>query len=456
MRAMSERCGKNGPPLPSPLLQRRRGRTPRWHLWWQTSRHIVPTSLLLLGVLLGGTGCLAFRKDWRIQHHVRTDYSVEDTQFANSMSQLLCAPLVPGNNVVELRNGDEIFPAILEAIRGAKKTITIETFIWRPGEVSKQLVAALCERAQAGVKIHIIVDALGSKDMASSEIKQLTKAGVEFVKYNPPFPFKILSINHRTHRKNIVVDGRIGFTGGVCLADTWLGNAEPGRWRETHFRVEGPVVGQIQSIFMANWLEMRAEVLHGENYFPEPKPAGSMLAQEFRSGPRDADENARLAYLLSIAAARKSLRLAHAQFIPDDMLTEALLDAHKRGVKIEIIVAGKIDNFAVKRAGRSRWGELIKAGVPMYEYEPTLYHCKIMIVDDVWVSAGSVNFDDRSFRINDEANINVLDREFAAKLIRSFEEDKAKSTRLTKRNLKRQNWVSKCFDGFVGLFRSQL
>jgi cardiolipin synthase A/B len=404
----------------------------------------------------GSLGCRSLTAEKRIQHAIQTDYSVDQAEFGDSVSHLLAAPLVEGNSVLELRNGNEIFPAMITAIRSAKKTVTLETFIWRPGEVSTEFVTALCERAAAGVKVHIIADALASAEMASADIEQLKKAGAEIVKYNPPFPFKVLSINHRTHRKILVVDGRIGFTGGVCLADEWLGNAEPGKWRETHFRVEGPVVGQIQSVFMDNWLEMRGEVLHGRNYFPELKSAGSMKAQHFKSGPRDADENARMAYLLSIAAARKSLRLAHAQFIPDDLLIAALLDAHRRGVKIEIIVAGKIDNFAVKRAGRSRWGQLIEGGITMYEYEPTLFHCKIMIVDDVWVTAGSINFDDRSFRLNDEANINVLDRDFAAKLIRSFEEDKLKSRLLTAHDLNGRHWFNKCFDHFVGLFRSQL
>jgi cardiolipin synthase A/B len=411
---------------------------------------------LLTAALGGGAGCSSLTAEKRIRHPIRTEYSVEDPQFGDSISHLLGAPLVKGNSVVELRNGDEIFPAMLEAIRGAQKTITFENFIWRAGELSTRFVTALCDRAQAGVKVHIIVDALASIDMAEADIKQLTKAGAEVVKYNPPLPFKILRFNHRTHRKIMVVDGKVGFTGGACLADDWLGNAEPGRWRETHFRVEGPVVGQIQGIFMDNWLQMRAEVLHGKDYFPELNSTGPFVAQHFKSGPRDAAENARLAYLLSIAAARKTIRVAHAQFIPDDLLTDALLDAHGRGVKIEIIVAGKIDSFVIKPAGRTRWRKLLEAGITMYEYEPTLYHCKIMIVDDIWLTAGSVNFDDRSFRINDEANLNVLDREFAAKLIRSFEEDKTKSRLLTEHDLKKRNWFSKAFDGFVGLFRSQL
>jgi cardiolipin synthase len=235
-----------------------------------------------------------------------------------------------------------------------------------------------------------------------------------------------------------------------------MGDAEPPRWRETHFRIEGPAVRQMQAAFIDNWLQVRSEVLHGAEYFPHVKPAGTAKAQVFKSGPRDGAEHARLVYLFSIGAARRHIRLAHSYFVPNDLLTKALVDARRRGVKIEVIVPRDIDHFAVERAARSRWGELIEAGVEFYEYEPTLYHLKIMIVDDVWVTAGSVNVDERSFRINDEANLNVLDREFAAKLIRSFENDRSKSRRLSARDFKRRNWFSKFCDRFFGLFESQL
>jgi len=413
--------------------------------------------MLFLGSLIvAGGGCASLRSEKRIDHPIHTDYSVTDPEFASSMSHLLGAPLVGGNRVVELLNGDQIFPAMLEAIRGARQTITIEQFIWSSGRVSTQFVAALVERARAGVRVHILVDALGSAKFGRWDREQLARSGAEVVIYNPPIPFRILRINHRTHRKIMVVDGRIGFTGGVCMSDDWLGDAEPPHWRDTHFRVEGPVVGQLQGAFMDNWMQIRSEVLHGEGSFPELKPAGSMRAQFYKSGPRDAAENARLAYQLSIAAARKSIRLAHAYFVPDGLLREALMDARRRGVKVEVIVPSKIDNFAVKRAARSRWRGLLEAGVEFYEYQPTLYHCKIMIVDDVWVTAGSVNFDERSFRINDEANLNVLDREFAATLIRGFEADKAKSKRLTAEAFSGRSPFSKFMDHFFGLFRAHL
>lgn len=412
--------------------------------------------LFVLGLLIGTSGCTTLFPEKRIREPIHTDYSVSDPEFAHSISRLLSAPLVESNNVVELLNGDQIFPAMLEAIRRAQKTITIEMYIWSSGHVSSNFVAALCERARAGVKVHIIVDTFGSGKLSRSDRATLRAAGAELVNYNPPQPFKLFYFNHRTHRKIMVVDGRIGFTGGACIHDDWQGNAEPGRWRDTHFRIEGPVVGQMQGTFMDNWLQMSSEVLHGATYFPEPRPAGTMKAQFFRSGRTDSAENARLAYKLSIAAARTHIRLAHAYFVPDALLFRTLLAARKRGVKVEVIVPGKIDNFAVKKAGRARWRGLLEAGIEFYEYQPTLYHCKIMIVDDIWVTAGSVNFDDRSFKINDEANLNVLDAGFAATMTRSFEEDKSKSTPLTFETFKNRNPVSKFFDHFFGLFRSQL
>ena len=416
----------------------------------------VSACLLLLTLLIGTPGCSTLFPEKRIREPIHANYSVSDPEFANSINQLLSAPLVESNQVIELLNGDQIFPAMLEAIRNAQKSITFEMYIWSSGDISKQFVEALSERARAGVKVHIIVDTFGSGKLPKMDREALREAGAELVLYNPPQPHKLFHFNHRTHRKNMVVDGRIGFTGGVCIHDAWSGNAEPDHWRDTHFRVEGPVVGQMQGVFMENWIQMRSEVLHGHDYFPALPRAGAMRAQFFKSGPRDAAENARLAYELSIAAAKKSIRLAHAYFVPDALLFRALIAARHRGVKVEIIVPSKIDNFAVKKAGRARWRGLLEAGVEFYEYQPTLYHPKIMIVDDIWVTAGSVNFDDRSFNINDEANINVLDAGFAATMIRSFEADKRQSRPLYFEAFKRRNIVSKFFDQFFGLFRSQL
>ena len=415
------------------------------------------TSILFaVFVLLGTMGCSSITDEKRVRHSITADYAVDNPQFSNSISHLLGPPLVNGNRIDELINGDQIFPSMLEAIRSAKKTITLETFIWKSGHVTRQFTDALCERARAGVKVHILVDALGSSKLHRREIRELRESGAEYVKFNFPLPFRFLRINHRTHRKIMVVDGKIGFTGGVCLADAWQGNGEPDHWRDTHFRIEGPVVSQMQAAFMDNWLQARSQVLHGEDYFPQLHAAGPVTAQYFKSGARDGDENAFVSYLLAIASARKSIRLEHAQFVPNNLLMKALLDARKRGVKVEVILPSKLDNFAVLRAAHSRYGNLLKGGIDLYEYQPSLIHCKIMIVDDLWATAGSVNFDERSFRINGEANMNVLNRDFAATLIRSFERDKSKSRQVTMEDFQKRNRISKAFDQFMGFFRSQL
>ena len=413
-------------------------------------------SLAVATLFLALSGCSLFTREKRIREPISAGYSIDDPRFRRSMSELLGAPLTEGNQVVELINGKEIFPAMLEAIRAARVSVTLETFIWSSGKVSDRFIEALSERARAGAKVHVIVDALGAARLKRRDIKRMKDAGIEFARFNPVLSRTLLRVNLRTHRKLMVVDGRIGFTGGVCLSDAWDGDAEPKKWRDTFFRVEGPVVGQMQAVFAENWLQTKSEVLHGEAYFPELRRAGSMDAQFVKSGYHDSGELTRLSYLLSIAAARKSIRIAHSYFLPDGLTEDALLEARKRGVDVEIIVPKKSDNPAVGKAARPRWKKLLEAGARFWEYEPTLYHCKVMIVDDVWSIVGSVNFDDRSMRLSDEANLDVLDRAFAAELIETFEDDKKKSRRLTADDMKKRNVLSRLSDHFFGLFRSQL
>ncbi|HEY2083774.1 MAG TPA: phospholipase D-like domain-containing protein [Verrucomicrobiae bacterium] len=392
----------------------------------------------------------------QIRREIKTDYSVSDPQFRNSISALLGAPLVDGNKIVELQNGDQIFPAMIEAIRGAQKTVTLETFIWSSGKVSDQFIDALSERARAGVKVRVIVDWIGSWLLKRKDQRRMTDAGVKVVRLNPLITIRFFRLTHRTHRKLMVVDGKVGFIGGVCISDNWSGNAERGKWRDIHFRVEGPVVAQMQGVFCGNWLAAKSQVLHGGDYFPELQAAGTIKAQCFPSGPRDHAEQARLSYLLAMAAARKNIRLAHAYFVPSKLAIQTMLDARKRGVNVEVIIPAKIDNPAVHMASRSRLKKLLAAGVKFYEYKPTLYHCKIMVVDDIWSTVGSVNFDEKSFHANDEANLNILDKNFAATLARTFEEDKAKSRPLTMADLKHQSLFSKIGNYFAGLFQSDL
>lgn len=414
-----------------------------------------------LWVLCALLACAGFHPGFAVEkiirHQITTEYGVDHPAFHESISHHLHAPLVGGNKVKELINGVEIFPAMLNAIRAATNTITFENFIWRKGKLSDMFIEALSERARAGVKVHCIVDGIGAFKFPRKDRKRLRAAGVELEIFNPVYFWNCWEWNHRTHRKTLVVDGRIGFIGGICIADEWMGDAEtPNQWRDTEFMVEGPVVGQLQGIFMDNWMRCTSTVLHGPEYFPDASAKGQSVAQAFKSGPVDGAENARLLYLYSIAAARKTIRLSHSYFVPDNLLIDALVDAAKRGVKVEIITPAKIDWNIVRRAARSRWGKLMNAGIQFYEFQPAKYHCKVMIVDDVWVTCGSINVDDRSFRFNGEGNINVYDREFAARQIEIFEKDKSQSAKIDPKVFKNRPWRIKFVENFWGLFRGLL
>jgi cardiolipin synthase len=392
-----------------------------------------------------------------IKKQIHCDYGVSDVAFRESIGHLVNAPLLPGNKVTTLINGEQIFPAMLEAIRGAKKTVTMENFIFRSGKLSGEFVPLLIEKATNGVKVHVIMDSMGCSKLNQSELNSMQDAGVQFVKYNRPEWHKLLRVNHRDHRKVLVVDGVIGFTGGACMADEWMGNAESTKvWRDTHFRIDGPAVAQIQGVFMDNWILTQREVLHGAEYFPELQAADSTYARCYKTGPRDGVESARLVYLYSIAAARKNIRIAHSYFVPDNLTIDTLLAARARGVKIEVITPGTIDANVVRRASRARWDELMKAGVEFYEYQPALFHCKVMIVDDIWVTAGTVNFDNRSFHINDENTLEVWDRGFAATQIKVFEADKAKSRQVTPGEYKSRSWFIKAAEEVASFFRAWL
>jgi cardiolipin synthase len=396
--------------------------------------------------------------DSPVDRQVESLYGTDSPQFLRPMGVLLGPPLVGGNSAQALLNGDEIFPAMLEAIRGAQRTIDFETYVYWEGTVGKEFADALSERARAGVKVNLLLDWVGSQRMDEDALSEMEAAGVDIRRYHPLHWYTLDRLNNRTHRKILVVDGRIGFTGGVGIADSWGGHAQdPDHWRDTHFRFEGPVVAQMQSAFLDNWIEITGTVLHGEEYFPPIMEAGDYRAQVFTSSPGGGAETAEMMYLLSIAAARKSIDLSMAYFIPDELSLRAFLAARKRGVRIRIITPGPhIDSNIVRRASRASWGPLLEAGVEMHEYQPTLYHCKVMIVDDLWTSVGSTNFDSRSFSVNDEANLNVYDSDFGLAQRRVFEADLEKSRRITLGAWERRPLRERVVERLSVLLNSQL
>ena len=397
-------------------------------------------------------------REKKIAHEIEHLFSVADDQFLRSLGGLLPPAVLGGNRITALTNGDEFFPAMLNAIGSALDSVTFETFIYWQGEMGRQFADALIDRARAGVKVHVLLDWLGTKKMDPQSVQSMKDAGVEVERYHPLRWYNIRRVNNRTHRKLLVVDGTVGFTGGAGIADQWSGCAQnPDHWRDSHFKIEGPVVAQCQSAFMDNWLKTRSRVLQSREYFPEVAPAGSVRAQVFMSSPSEGSESARLMYLLSIASATESVRIASAYFVLDDLSIRMLVDARRRGVTVEIIVPGEhIDTEVTRRASRSRWGPLLEAGAAIYEYRPTMYHCKVLIVDDRWTSVGSANFDNRSFRLNDEANLNVYDADFAREQADVFERDKEQSRRVTLEEWRNRPWPEKLHERLAGLVRSQL
>ena len=363
----------------------------------------------------------------KIERRIERLYSLDDPRFVQELGVLLGPPFLPGTQARALLNGDEIFPPMLSAIRAAKVSITFETYIYWSGDIGRQFADALAERARAGVKVHVLLDWVGSAKMDESLMATLEQAGVQVRRFHPPHWSNLGRLNNRTHRKLLITDGRLGFTGGVGVASHWTGRAQdPEHWRDTHFQVEGPVVAQMQSVFIDNWIKVTGDVLHGPDYFPALAPVGPSLAQVFSSSPSGGSESMQLMYLLAITAASRTIDLSAAYFVPDELTLQALTEALKRGVKLRIVVPGEhIDSDTVRNASRATWGPLLQAGATIAEYTPNMYHCTLLIVDGLPTSVGSTNFDNRSFRLNDEATLNIVDKDFASVQTATFEADLA-------------------------------
>jgi cardiolipin synthase len=405
--------------------------------------------LLAVNVLGGET---------KIERRLERHYAVEHPQFARDLGHLLGPPVVAGNRYRVLLNGDAIFPPMLAAIRSARASITFETYIYWSGDIGRAFADALIERARAGVRAHVLLDWLGSAKMDETLVDEMKAAGVQVQRFHPPHWSHLSRLNNRTHRKILVVDGRIGFTGGVGIAPEWTGNGQdPEHWRDTHFEVEGPVVAQMQAVFLDNWIKASGEVLHGARYFPAVEPVGNGAAQMFSSSPTGGSESMQLMYLMTITAAEHSIDLSSAYFVPDTLARSTLAAAAKRGVKVRIIVPGKhIDTKLVRRASRGLWGPLLEAGVEIAEFQPTMYHVKALVVDGCVVSVGSTNFDHRSFSINDEANLNVFHQAFAEAQTRVFENDWARARPLTLAQWRARPSSERVTEWLAGLLRRQL
>jgi cardiolipin synthase len=416
---------------------------------------IITALITLVAVFLGAN----LRRPEREPHHrVRHHYGILDPQLKREMGTLLGPAILSGNRARALQNGDEIFPAMLAAIRSARRSITFETYIYWSGDIGEQFADALIERAQAEVKVHVMLDWVGCSKMSHHLLTRMLAAGVEVERYHALRWYSLGKLNNRTHRKVLIVDGRIGFTGGVGIANQWCGHAQdPGHWRDMHFEVEGPVVAQMQAAFLDNWIKTTGCVLHGDEYFPALEAVGTQQMQMFVSSPGGGGDSMRLMYLTAITAAERSIDIEAAYFIPDTLMIRELVTALARGVRIRVLVPDKhIDSETVRIASKRGWGRLLEAGAEIYAYEPTMLHCKMLIFDGFMVSVGSTNFDMRSFELNDEASLNIYDADFAAQMTGVFERDLASSNRYSYQRWQRRSWGQRAAEIVLLPIRSQL
>lgn len=385
-------------------------------------------------------------------------HGVQDTQFQREMGVLLGPNILPGNRITALQDGDEIFPDMLASIAAAQHSITFETYIYWSGEIGQQFADALAERARAGVTVLVTVDWLGSVKMEDTLLEQMRNAGVRVERYRPLNWYNLDRVNKRTHRKLLVIDGHIGYTGGVGIADQWSGRAEdPEHWRDSHFRIEGPAVAQLQAAFNDNWVKMTGTTLTGEAFFPELPAVGASPAHVFLASPQGGSQSMHLMYLMAISAATTSIDLAASYFVPDALMINALQQARRRGVAIRILVPGEhIDSDTVRLSSRADWGPLLAAGIVIAEYQPTMLHVKMLIVDRQLVSVGSTNFDMRSFHLNDEASLNVYDGDFAVAMTAVFERDWAHGKVYDLNMWKRRPLREKLMETVLAPLKSQL
>ena len=385
-------------------------------------------------------------------------FDASDPQFARTMSSFSQGQMFSSNAVQTLVNGDEIFPSMLQAIRAAHSTVDMETYIYWSGAIGYEFATSLAAKAKEGVKVRVLVDWVGSLPFDEDLIQIMTSAGVTFERYRPVYWYTFDRINNRTHRKLLIVDGRVAFTGGVGIADNWRGNARnPDEWRDTHYRIEGPAVSGFQAAFAENWLETTGETLQGEKFYPPPEPAGALDAQLILSSQPNGSEGMELMMLAAIAAAKDHLRIGMAYFVPDDIALQQILDARKRGVSVDVIVPNSLTDVPLTRkSSRYFWGALLKAGVRIFEFQPTMYHPKLLIVDGVWASFGSANLDERSLRLNDEATLNVYGRDFAKTQIDLFNQDLQGSRQISLEEWQARPLHEKMTDWFASWLRSQL
>ena len=380
---------------------------------------------------------------------------IESADFLPSITSATGALSTSGNKIEALTNGDQFYPAMLQAISQAQRSITLQAFIFWGGDIGQKFADALVAKARAGVQVKLLLDSVGSNRYNYKVIRQLEDGGCQIGWFHPVRLLIINRFDNRTHRDSLVIDGRVGFTGGVGVADHWAGNAEdPKHWRDTQVRIEGPAVLTLQTGFSLRWLETTGEMMSGPAYFPSPEQAGTLSIHTVLSEPETRSSPARILYFLSIMSARKSILIGNPYFVPDNEAIRLMREAERRGVDVKVMVAGDHNDQVLARRNSSRlYGELLEAGVEIYEYNRTMMHHKYMVCDGVWSTIGSINFDNLSFTLSDEGNVGVYDRAFAAQLEQMFQRDLEACNRIELEEWRNRGIGVRAIEWFSALFK---
>ena len=424
-------------------------------IWRLRVAEWISVTLAFLGIVL--IFCLLFIRRHTLPYHFEHTFSVSDPEFVGSALGMGDPVLVPGNKIELLQNGDEYFPAMLKAIRAAQKTVNFEAFILYSDAIGTQFRDALCERARAGIEVRVLVDGIGSGwSLNNSDVKMMQKAGCKFSYYHPTHSWRVDRTNRRSHRRVLVIDGKIGFTGSVGFSEKWSGHAEnKNHWRDMHARVEGPLVAKLQAAFQEHWVKTFNEALSGAGQFPAIGPAGDSKAQvvasrSFSMAPVP------LLQAVAFTAATKRIWITNAYCTPTEDQVEQLVKAVERHVDVRLLLPGpNNDQPLTKSAGRTAYGKMLEGGVKIFEYQPTMIHEKSMVIDGQFSMFGSSNFDARSSEINEEIDVVVYDQNFGREMESVFEKDLTQSREYTLEDFRKRTLWERASEWFAIPFRSQ-
>jgi cardiolipin synthase len=437
----------------------KRARSSHWlnnPFWKLAIGEWIALTLSFLAIVL--LFCLFFIRRHTLDYHFEHTFAVSDPEFIGSALALADPILLSENKIDLLQNGDEYFPAMLEAIRAARKTINFEAFIVYSDPIGEEFRDALCERARSGVEVRVLLDGIGSGwRLKNSDVRLMRDAGCKFAYYHPTHSWRVDRTNRRTHRRILVTDGKLGFTGAVGFAQKWSGHAQDkNHWRDAQMRIEGPLVGKLQAAFQEHWVKTFGEALTGAHQFPALPSAGDLKAQvvlsrSFSMAPVP------LVEAVAFTAAQKHIWITNSYCTPTSDQVEQLVKAVQRGVDVRIILPGpNNDQPLTKSAGRAAYGQMLEGGVKIFEYQPTMIHEKSMVIDGLFSMFGSSNLDARSSEINEELDVVVYDQKFGHEMETVFEKDLKQSLEYTLRQFKNRSLWERTTEWLMLPFRSQL